>query len=287
MTFDNLRTKIFLKSLDAVMTAKTRSRRRCREHVVTLLSWCGSRYDRVASLVGIVDSVLPGAERRVSDWLLRTRYLPFPEARVELLDRGSGSTVFAVKLDSHRVVLKVYRRTLGQRGAALQGLAREFSAKHQTVASWYGGGPSVVEPARFIMLHGPLLSQPAVACVQRFIEGEKSDLFEDFTDAELLHLIDQNPHFRAQFVFFTDRTQERSEKQLTLPDLLGNQNLMVVRSGNSTRLTLIDYGILELPALNAGDCERLVDRLERLRSLRDIAASAPKFPTCSGDLFSS
>ena len=60
----------------------------------------------------------------------------------------------------------------GVRGGLVE-LAGEYRKKYETVASCYAGPHEIVAPASFLILQGPLLGRPAVACLQTDIEGER------------------------------------------------------------------------------------------------------------------
>ena len=266
MIWDSLRTKFLYKSLDAVLTARMRPQKGVWENLKGVLGVGHSRYDRVGSVVGLFDSLQPGFAQRASQRLVHTPNVPFTSPSLDLLGCGSGATVFLLTGDCP-VVLKVYRRTIGRRYAALLRLANEFRTKYETVASWYSEGPELVAQASFVVFHGPLLGMPAVACVQRYIDGERRDFFEGFSDRQLLDLMDQNNDLREQFVHFARVTLDRYEREGRCCDFLGNENLLLVGSDDCRRIRLIDYGILRVSYLKKITRVRLVDRFLRMQSL--------------------
>ena len=249
MALDTLRTRFLYKSLDAVMTAPLRSRKRRSGYLKSILSLRSSQYDRVAALVGFVDTLMPGLERRAAESLLRSGSLPFPIEQLELLASGSGSTVFLLEPERSRKVLKVYRRTIGQSRGRLLDLARVYKKKYETVSSWYAGPYDIVVPASFLTLHAPLLGRSAVGCLQSYIGGDKQDFFTDSDDSELLRLMKEDRGFREQFTFFARQTLKVREEQRLCADLLGAQNLMILREGACRALKLIDYGVFDLGSL--------------------------------------
>ncbi len=277
MTLEALRTRLWYKALDAVMTASVRPRRQRGEYLRNILSPRSSNYGRVASLVGLIDTLVPGTGRRASGYLLRPDFMPFSGAGIELMDSGSGSTVFLLQTGGDRSVLKAYRRTLGRGRDSLLELAAIYRKKYQTVSSWYAGKYEIVVPADFLLLQGPMLGLPVVACLQPYIEGETRDVFADFDDDDLVRFMRANHGFKEQFTFFARRTLDVYAKQKSCVDLLGTNNLMVTREGEFWALKLIDYGIFDLEALQdeaPGVFSRLSNLISRLQSLLDSVAVA-------------
>ena len=272
MVFDTFRTRFLYKPLDAVMTASLSARKPRLEYLRSVLSPRSSHYHRVASLVGLIDRLIPGTARWASGRLLESGFVPFAHERIELMDSGSGSTVFLLETRRSRSVMKVYRRTIGRSRDDLLDLAAMYRNKYETVSSWYAGPYPIVAPASFLVLHGPLLGRPAVACLQPYIEGEKSDFFGDFDDGELVRLMKEDDKFREQFALFARRTLDIHASQGLCGDLLGARNLMVTRHGESRALTLIDYGIFDLKSLKHDSpavFARIAALVSRLQSLLD------------------
>lgn len=252
------------------MTARLRRRRSLGESATGLFSADLSRYDRVASVFTVLDGLLPGISRWVCSRLLNLSGMPFRARQVELLDFGSGSTVFVLGESEPRLVVKVYRRSLGLCGRDLAQLAGHFKRKYETVASWYRGPHSPVPPSSVVVFQGPLLRRPAAAMVQAQIVGQKNDFFQGFTDEELARLA-ESPGFRAQLLFFAERTREIVQSRRRCPDILGKNNLMVVRNEGASRLALIDFGIFDLDELQATApalCKQIEERLLRIDALR-------------------
>ncbi len=266
-----LRVRLVYRALDAVLTAPLRPSRSRIEDLRGALSPRSSYYERVASLTGCIDSLLPGAGRRAARRLLRPGLIPFSGGPVDLLGSGSGSTVFHLPMERGRYVLKVYRRTIGRSAERLVRLAAWYRQKHRTVSSWYPGPFSIVAPAGFVVLHGPLLARPGVACLQPYIEGMRG-FFEDLDEGEQVRRLEGDAGLKDQFCFFARRTLEVSEASGCCPDLLGSRNLVVTGVRGNSALKLIDYGIIDLRALNAGPSSassRISKVLSRLKTLLD------------------
>ena len=274
-----LRARFVCKALDAVLTAELRVPQRASGTRLSVLRRGESRYERLRALAHAV----PGPARLARRSLLENSRLPFP-ATAELLSYGSGSTVF--RLDdggrSAPRVLKVYRRSLGQRGEALHHLARHFVEKYETVLSWYGEG--LVVPTRFTILHSPLRGYAAVGCIQPYIP----DAGEDFLarpDGEVLALLHAHAPLRVQFLSFAACTLRVFECERRCLDLLGHGNLALIRRGGGTgadarsvpQLRVFDFGIFDLAraATPAASARRLVDLMSRIQMLSAAADHRP------------
>jgi hypothetical protein len=260
------------KLLDAVMTAHVHLAAGGAGGIAQLFARHASSHARVAAMVFILQRLVPGVLERACRSLLVAGGLPFAPVRVELMDFGSGSTVFRMTVGSHLRVLKVYRRSLGRRRETLLTLAAYFKAKHDALACWYAGPLSPVLASSFLVLRGPLLGRPAVAVVQPLVVPAvpgRRDALRDFTDEDLVALM-ESPGFRARFRFFAERTLALAETHRRAPDMLGKENLMMAGGADGARLALIDFGMADLDTLRQqapADYARLqavLSRLERL-----------------------
>ncbi len=267
------------KALDALMTAPLRPRLAFSGNLRRLLQPRLSQYERLSTLANLLDGLAPGLARRLSAALYRPHLLPFAARGLRLFSYGSGSTVFLLEGGERRLILKVYRRSLGKNGAQLGALARHFRLKYESVAGWYRGPHALVPDTAYLILQGPLLGRPAVAALQAYIPGEKKDFFRDFTDDELLALL-EGEAFRARFLFFARRTLEVYRESGRCFDFVGRDNLMVVQGEQGPRLAVIDFGIFEREALRRTSPETLAQveaclgRLEHLLTRAGRAAPA-------------
>jgi hypothetical protein len=230
-----------LWGLDAAMTAHLRPGRTVSQQLSTLLSPRSFGYDRVAAAVNCVDRIIPGTARRVASLICRPMELPFEAAPAELLAFGSGATVF---LAGDRVV-KIYRRTLGVPRRRLPDLLEQYRQKYEEMRRLYLDAPGVVWPAEYAIVGGPILSRPAVACIQEFIPGLLRDFFTDLTEDQLREAMDCSPELRRQVVAFAEATLDLHRREGRCPDLAGHCNLAVAGEGREARLCLIDYGLKE------------------------------------------
>ncbi|HET6202581.1 MAG TPA: hypothetical protein VFI25_07235 [Planctomycetota bacterium] len=266
-------TRFIYRPLDAVLTSSLRPDASFVARLGAVARPRSSHYDRVGNLARLAAAVLPGPVGRARALLHRPELLPLRAASVQPVGFGTGTTVFLVEGEAGRHVVKVYRRTVGRRSPELIRAAREYRSKYERMAGWFGG---LVLPALFLVVHGPLLRRPAVACLQRYVGSRRRDLLGDPDGASVLALARGAEGFRREVVFLARRTREFVERERAFPDILGEGNLVVVEEGGRPRLILLDYGAFDLRRPQGLPVLRRLDsalaRLERLaRSLGDGA----------------
>jgi hypothetical protein len=191
-----------------------------------------------------MDRVIPGSARRATSLICRPMDLPFPAQRVELLSFGSGATVFLATDNAATRVVKVYRRSLGVAPDRLPEVLDRYRAQYDEVCRLYRNAPGVVWPAEFLIIGGPILDRPAVACVQEYIADELRDFFNDLTESEALGAMASSSELRRQFLAFAGPTLELYRSHARCPDFLGHRNLAIAGEGAAARLRLIDYRIM-------------------------------------------
>lgn len=269
---DVYRSRFVYKPLDALLTAGLRPKRSAASDLLCIGRIRSANYEKVASAANLIDAVLPGTARRILSYLLRPARLPVTATRVHLLGFGSGATVFLLDVPAEQpasIVLKVYRRSLGKRLAALIEQAEALRGKHKMLSAWYARC-DVVVPVWYTIVHGPLLGLPGVACFQPYIDGEKLDIFEDVSDDDLIKLIKEDELLRKAFADFVRRTIELMESKGLCPDLTGRGNLLLFEKEGRRGLRLIDYGIFDLAGrknIGARAYGRLTERVGRLERI--------------------
>ena len=267
-----VRTRLLYKSLDAAMTACLRPQQQRRDYLQALLNLNTSNYERVAVWINLMDTLFPGFARRISARLYQNSRFPLAGEEMLLMSYGSGSTVFLIKRPEANWVLKIYRRSLGKKEKNLAQIAGIFKTKYETVRAWYNNGRiDLVPVAQFLILHGPIFSSPAAAVLQAYIYGEKRDFFLDYSNEELLHLMDNDQELRTQFLFFAEQTLNVYKHYGLCVDFLGRENLMLVKNNGRHQLKVVDNGIFNLDLLRGSTpvvYGRLTSRLERVRGLQ-------------------
>ena len=270
---ESLRSKYFYKMLDAFMTASLRPRRSTLDYIRSVLNPRTSNYDRVASTANLIAGICPSLSKRTFKFLLRSQQLPFRQCAIELMNYGSGSTVFLMTVGGEQRVVKVFRRSLGRNRPGLMAIAHEFISKYRLVASWY---KDLVPPTQFLILNGPILGRPAVALVQPYLDGEKKDLFRDFLHDELVSLMQNHPLLNEQIRFFAKQTLYCHEKLNLCLDFLGRENVMVLKSKDTFTLHIIDNGYFALEAFHREKPEMLDQIEEYILKLKRLLDASTK-----------
>lgn len=266
-TAEMVRSRLLFRSLDAAVTACLRPKADLLASLRELFSLRSSNYNRVAAAVNLVDRMAPGASHAISTLLTRSPHLPFAGTQAELMSYGSGATVFFLRGRGKDRVLKVYRQSLGREPQGVMAVLALYRGKYETVRGWYNGRVRLVPPAQFLIIHGPILDRPAAAILQPYVHGDKRDLFEDFTDEDLLRLLHDNPALARQFVFFVRQTMHVYATQGLCLDFVGRDNLMLVNDGRDWRLLIVDNGIFEPAAMRHKAPDTVAEIESRLRRL--------------------
>ncbi len=125
-----------------------------------------------------------------------------------------------------------------------------------------------------MVLQGLPLIGPIAASLQPYVNGQRQDLFEDFSDDELLNLFAANDHLREQFLLFAKQTIRQWVGREMCYDFLGRENLMLVKQEGTYRLQIVDVGIFKPSALADKSSEKVAkiqQRMDRLTSLYEQA----------------
>jgi hypothetical protein len=282
--YDTFRSRYVFRTCDAVVPAGL-SRPKGRgpgEHARGT-----EAYRRAQRLVGTWAQRVPAAYEWARRRLLDDGRLPIASDGARLLDYGSGTTVFLLHV-GHRAeprVLKVYRKTLGRRLDVLLAHAGEQRAAYRTAVAWYDGC-GLLLPTSFLVVHAPVLSVPALACLQPYVAEPSRDLFTGIGEEDLVQLLGTHPGLRAQFVRFVRRTLAIAEGQRTCIDLVGHNNVALIGTGGECRLILFEHGGVydfeRKRVRNPGALSILMQRLEYLRRVCDRVAG-PRVPSDASD----
>lgn len=273
-----LRSQIWYKALDAIVTAPTRPASSLGADLQAALRPRQANYDRVGALVAAVDHLLPGAAERAGRLLLRPEALGLRYDRCELLAYGSGGTVFLLTSATGQTVLKIYRRSLGLREPELTALAAEFRGKYDTVSAWYNSDRfRLVLPSSFAILHSPLRRVPALASLQRYIAPPHRDLFTAFGRGDLALLASVDEQFGQQLTHFVASTLRVYEEAARCLDFVGAENVIVVPGEAGNQLLIHDYGVFDLRDLaqrSPATVARVEERIGWLYALQPLLPRA-------------
>jgi hypothetical protein len=139
--------------------------------------------------------------------------------------------------------------------------------------TWYGDLPGLVLPMEFMVLRGSPLIGPVAVSLQPYIHGEKQDLFEDFSDDELLQLFAENHCLLEDFMYFAKQTIRQWDERNMCFDFLGRQNVMLVTQDGHYKLCLPDSGFVSFDKLLSKGPEvvaRFEQRMKRIISLYEL-----------------
>jgi hypothetical protein len=276
-TLYGLRARFVLQALDAVMTARLRPAWP-QGHVWGRPGF-SSRYGRVQRAAVLGACHAPALFERLFRLLFRPEGVPFARlGGLRLLDWGSTRTVFlfeGVGSGGHRI-LKVCRATLGRRRAAIEREAGIERAEYRRLQAWHAGS-GVVVPTSHVILHGPLLSRPALAHVQRYVKGPHRDVFTDVSATELEQLLAGHDALRRQFTRFAAETLAAARREGACADLVGRRNLVLVTDDTGPRVALIDVGVVEFQVKQRDSPSGWLEtrrRLDLLERVLDVSASS-------------
>lgn len=233
-----------------------------------------STYARTILGIKWIDRMIPGAVRRLSRWMYKNNRFPWAPIDIDLIAFGSGAAVFKLSWKDGDRVLRIYRRSLGKSRRGLLEIAQYYQQNYKTVLSWYGNVPDLVLPMDFVVLQGLPLIGPVAASLQPYVHGSRQDLFEDFSDQQLLELLAANDRVRESFRYFVEQTVRQWDGRKMCYDFIGRENLMLVQQAGEYRLHIVDVGIFKFdtPMNNSAEKIAQIDqRLQRLTSLYERA----------------
>jgi hypothetical protein len=208
--------------------------------------------------------------------MFRNNRFPWKPMNIQLIAFGSGAAVFKLDWKSGAKALRLYRRSLGNSVSGLLRTAEYYKKNYETVLDWYGGSLGLVLPMEFLVLQGLPLIGPVAASLQPYIQAEKSDIFEDFSDTDFVKLLQANPLVRDQFLFFTEQTARQWDEGKICYDFVGRENLVLVKQDGKYRLKIVDVGFFkfDLPEFNRpGKIAQIEKKVQRLKYLYQLAKS--------------
>jgi hypothetical protein len=208
--------------------------------------------------------------------MFKNSRFPWKPGATQLIAFGSGAAVFKVVWKSGANALRIYRKSLGKPASGLLETAEYYRKNYETVLAWYGGSWDLVLPMEFLVLQGMPLIGPVAASLQPYIQVEKRDIFEDFSDTDFLDLMRANPFMRDQFLFFVRQTVCQWDDRKICYDFVGKENLVLVKQDDGYRLKILDVGFFkfELPEFNLpGKIAQIEQKLRRLKHLDQLAKS--------------
>ena len=261
------RSPFISKVFYAVLLAPLRPKQPTFAQFRSAVFQSGSYRVRALSMVNFVDSVIPGIASKLSRWMYRKNYFPWAPVDSQLIAFGTGAAVYKLNLKSADKVLRIYRKSLGKSSFGLVEMAEHYKTNYELVLSWYG---NLVLPMEFLVLQGLPLIGPVAASFQPYVHGQIQDLFEDYSENEVLRLFEANNLIREQFIFFAKQTIRQWDERKKCYDFLGRENLMLVKQGGNYRLCIADVGIFEFDILQSEKMAQIEQRMDRLTSLYEL-----------------
>lgn len=225
------------------------------------------------SVMNFIDRGLPGIASKISQSVYSSNSFPWAPVDIQLIAFGTGAAVFRIFWRNEDKVLRIYRKSVGKLRNGLLEIAGHYKKNYESMLLWYGDFPGLVPPMEFLVLEGFPLIGPVAASLQPYIHGEKKDLFEDYSDNELMQLFTNHDCVREQFIFFARQTIRQWNERKACFDFLGQQNLMLVKQAGDYKLCLPDYGFFRFDILAKKSPEtmlRLEQRMNRIFSLYEM-----------------
>ncbi len=102
----------------------------------------------------------------------------------------------------------------------------------------YGKDSGIILPAQFLVLRSPVAQTRAAAIIQPYMGSNTKDLFKDFSDQDLVSLLQRHDRFRRQFVLFCERTISLYSEHNQVLDLVGSKNVMLVNHKQDPKMIL-------------------------------------------------
>jgi hypothetical protein len=226
------------------------------------------------STANLVNRLLPGITIRLSRWMQRKNRFPWVPVSFSIIAFGTGAAVFKLNWKNGEKVLRIYRKSIGRHYKGLVEIAEYYKKNYEMVYSWYGAARDLVLPMDFLVLHGLPLIGPVAASLQPYVHGQKQDLFEDFSDEDLLNLLKLNESVRMQFLVFVEQTVRQWNGRKMCYDFLGRENILMVKHEGNYKLQIVDVGIFkfDMPMNNASQkISQIEERITRLLSLYERA----------------
>ena len=276
-----LRPRLISKLFYGLLLASLRQQSSSPTSLKAILFQKRSGYRRTVSVVQFVDDLIPWFKFTdlSSQWISKNNRFPWVSVETELIASGTGAAVFRVSWRGAEKVLRIYRRSLGKPLGGLLQVAAYYKSNYEMLLSWYGSSAGLVLPMDFLVLQGPSLVGPVTASLQPYIHGQKYDLFEDFSDNELLALLAKNDPLRQQFLCFAGQTLLQWHDHKMCFDFLGRDNIMLVDQSGKYSLCISDCGIFKFDDLNSKYVRikpRFEQRIDRLAFLyKKAKASSP------------
>ena len=183
-------------------------------------------------------------EKLIVRFLYHTGSLPFNEKLYDFEGRigdGGQSRVYFLKSkqdDAQSWVIKTTRPE--KQGGDAAAFAKNLQAEHAHIKEVYKSVPELMPEQHVLVMSDPFYKGHDVATIlQHFERGEITDLFS-LTQETIADLMKQDEFFKNQLISFCRVTLAHYAEHGETIDLLGKENVSVVKNQNVLRLKMLD-----------------------------------------------
>lgn len=128
----------------------------------------------------------------------------------------------------------------------LESKAKQVNQDYQVMSTWYKEMEGVIpKQVAFIGEHFQLpQNRPALYVLQKFLGNNIKGIAENFNDKEWDEFSTKNPQIKEQLKKFLLITKDNIDKNDQIPDLIGDNNLVVADFDNSPNLFFLDPDLI-------------------------------------------
>jgi hypothetical protein len=266
---------LILKSLYAIMLAPVQSKQSFSQLFKSVFYPRRSRYGRITSFINIIDFVLPNASKILSRRISKNNHFPWNNTQPpSLIGSGVGAAVFKY----NNLALRIYRKSYGSGLKTAISTVKLYQQHYHKISTWYQNKHNITLPMHFLVVHGPPLFQPTAASIQPYLPNSRKDLFKDFNQDQLITQAQTHPTFNQALSFFIEKTLNAYHQENACPDLLGDDNVVIVYRDGLPHLHILDIGILDLDDIQVKAPQRIPQIQAVIQNLETLHLALKKGP---------
>lgn len=244
-------SKRIIRGLDNAFAGKRESLLSTSKSIYEIVSPESNVVKRVQGLFSILRKAMPEQmwnKLGVSGALRDFSHFPFDLSEYELKHRiGSGYQCDCYlfepldKNEHETWALKVFQNIRSNLSEA-EKKAKQVNEDYTTLADWYKEIDGLI-PKQIALISEHFQKprgRPTLVLLQKFLGSDVKDLAQDFNEDEWNALCERAPQIKEQLKKFVLITKSNIEKYDKIPDLLGDNNLVVVDQTSSPRLVFLD-----------------------------------------------
>lgn len=202
-----------------------------------------SDFDKMVAFFEIAGKILPP----LLDFkkMYNTDNLPFDPEKYEfkyLLGMGGESKVYHLSAKDDQLpswILKVYRKQKGNT-QELAEFGKEKGAEYERIKKLYSVIPDLVPEESMIIAEDPKTQDGMLMIVREFVGNDISDVFLDLSEKELAEILRNDPELRDKFQKFCQITFFNEKQTGEVIDLLGRNNLSLIKKDGRSKLIILD-----------------------------------------------